>query len=133
MRSRSLLLGGLSIVALVLVFAFNNCSSQKGPSAIDQALNSSSTGTGNNNNNNNNNISNNKNNQMAQNEYNKHIEITNEKVVCGFNDYQEKLNETEKKLEQAELYIDILEDGNRYCGRRNGYNFNSILEWNCLD
>lgn len=45
MRTRNLVFSSLVAVALVLVSAFTNCSSQK-ENAVDQALNSSSTGTG---------------------------------------------------------------------------------------
>lgn len=50
MRNRKILLGGLSLATLAIIFAFNNCSSQK-QSGVDRALSSSSSSTGEDNNN----------------------------------------------------------------------------------
>ncbi len=42
MRNRIIVFSGLSLLTLAILFAFNNCSSQKGPSAVDKALSSTS-------------------------------------------------------------------------------------------
>lgn len=42
MRNRILAFSGVSVLVLTILMAFNNCSSQKGPSAVDKALSSTS-------------------------------------------------------------------------------------------
>ena len=42
MRNRIIIFSGLSLFTLAILFAFNNCSSQKGPNAVDKALSSTS-------------------------------------------------------------------------------------------